>query len=183
MHQNRSEEPLPTSPPSATSSAPLPPAAPTPESPEELDPRARYPSPPESQPEDQAEAPPSLLHGQASAPQYRGLPNPAHPALLLLADPDGRLKPEFREWEADLPLEPGSLVPQWYPWVWEGEELSPEDRLNQFRSDLIALLVPPSRPLSKESAPNATASLTPPSLTPQDVLSYLYQLRSVVLPA
>ena len=182
MPQNPSEARPPTSPLSPTSSDPLPPEAPTPESPEERDPRELYLSPPESPPNDQSEAPSSLLHGQASQPRYRGLPNPAHPALLLVAEPDGQLKPEFREWEADLPLQAGSLVPKWYPWVWEGLELSPDERQAQFRSDLTALLAPPNPTSSKEPQPSGTALPTPPSLKPQDILQSLYQLLSVVRP-
>ena len=92
----------------------------------------------------------------------------AHQALLLLADLDGRLTPEFLDWDGDLLLEPGSLVPAWYPWTVEGEELSAEERNAQFSFDLDLLLA------SRRPAPSATGPWTA-----RDVLRSLLELRAV----
>ena len=44
--------------------------------------------------------------------------------------------------DGDLLLQPGSLVPAWYPWEVEGEELSAEERCDQFRFELDLFLRP-----------------------------------------
>ena len=179
MPKNPSEAPLPPSENSPDSLSPSPDVGATPAPEESLDPRAEYPAPP-SRDESLEEAPPSLLQGESS--QFRGLPNPAHPALLLLANPDGSLKPPHQEWQEELLLEEGSLVPQWFPWVWEDEELSPDRRKEQFRLNLDVLLKLLRPATSKSSDPSATASPTRTNWTPPDVLQSLLQLRSAVLP-
>jgi len=103
---------------------------------------------------------------------------PTHPALLLLADPDGNLKPEFVDWDGDLLLQPGSLIPAWYPWEVEGEELSAEDRNAQFRFDLERHQSS-HLPAMSSSAPGAPATPAESAWTAHDVLRALLELRSV----
>lgn len=103
-------------------------------------------------------------------------PSP-HPLLLEIANADGSLRPEFQEWEELLPLEPDSLVPEWFPGAFEGQQLSPEDREQCFRKEFEAahqdLLWSGSR-----RSPGACGSAP---LHP--ALRYLLLLRSALLPA
>ena len=101
---------------------------------------------------------------------------PAHPALLLLADPDGNLKPEFVDWDGDLLLQPGSLIPAWYPWTFDGEERSAEDRNAQFRFDLD-LLLSSDQPTTPTSDPQAIQVEN--DCTTHDLLRSLLKLRAV----
>jgi hypothetical protein len=131
-------------------------------------------------------APPVTAAGRAGAspkPAYQGAaaevlgpPIPAHEAVLLLAEPGGRLRPEFMDWEGDLPLEPGSLVPVWYPRKVDGEELNAEQRNAQFRFDLALLLAShcPTTPASGPPAMHVESDCTA-----HDVLRALLELRSV----
>jgi hypothetical protein len=70
---------------------------------------------------------------------------PAHPAMLHLAESDGTVKPEFQEeWPpAILDLDPGSLLPVWWPT--ESTEppfrrLTYDERMLGFREQLENLL-------------------------------------------
>lgn len=51
------------------------------------------------------------------APNLHDHEQPAHPALPLLADRDGKVKAEFEEFAGDglLGLDPGSMLPVWRP--------------------------------------------------------------------
>ncbi len=72
---------------------------------------------------------------------------PAHPAMALLAYPDGSPKPEFEDediWPRGLlDLDPGSLLPVWWPTeADEGpfEPLTYEERMVTFRTNLESFL-------------------------------------------
>ena len=139
--------------------------------------------PPPRPNQESQDVPPSLL-GEGPAPPP-GLPNPADPRLLLVANSDGSLKPEFQEWDLALELEAESLLPVWWPWEVEGEPLSPQEREQNFRMSLDMFLTPPALPRpssSVTSLASATASPTRPSLTGRAVLQSLLRLRSVVRP-
>ena len=97
---------------------------------------------------------------------------------MLLADPEGELKVEFRDWAAQLNLEPGSLIPLDYPWVVDGKELSPEERSAQFSFDLDLLLRSRGQQASIPASPGTTVSPHAGSWTPADVLRALLGVRS-----
>ena len=99
----------------------------------------------------------------------------AHPALLLLADPDGNLKPEFVDLDGDLLLQPGSLIPAWYPWTVDGEERSAKERNAQFKFDLELHRASHQPPMSS----SALGALAESTWTAHDVLQALRELRSV----
>lgn len=109
--------------------------------------------------------------GKAPEPEafespFKNLPPPPK-ELLLLANPDGSLKPPFdEEWGDEFRLEPPDLTPAWWWWAVEGQELSPEERALDFQANLEAVL-----PLYAKSGG---------SLTPQDVLKCLVFLRSLM---
>ena len=115
--------------------------------------------------------------------QPLGPPQPrnslAHQALLLLAQPNGQLKPEFQEWESLLSLEPESLVPVWWPHEESnGRPLSSKERIVDFQETFTSLLSDSPRP----SRVSDSASPAKPNLTPHSVLQSLLQLRSAVVP-
>lgn len=178
MLQPRSEEPPPTGTDSPTSFDPSVEAAPPRPSLSDLRP-ADQPSPPPSPDPPASPAPADSPKG------YRGLPDPVDPRLLLIANPDGSLKPEFQDWEADLQLEAGSLVPTWWPQEQDGQVLTPKEREESFAVTLDALLSssPPPSPSSSATSPaSASASPTKASSKPQAVLKSLLRLRSAVRP-
>lgn len=155
-------------------SSPLsPPAEATPESP---------PQPNQPLPGDLRSERPARLQPQSPAPlnpflepksesrQYL----PPHPLLLLLANPDGSLKPEFADYQDALALESPDLVPAWWPRESpeSQEPLSPANRARDFHLNLEALLSPP------DSKASGSAPQMPPNSTPQRVLRSLLQLRS-----
>lgn len=89
------------------------------------------------------------------------LPQPAHPAMLLVADPGGTPKPGLEE-EWILDLEPESLIPEWWPWSEQyGRDWIAEERKEAFIEALDIYL--PSKK----------------NLMPDDVLSALHSLREV----
>jgi hypothetical protein len=114
----------------------------------------------------------------SAAPALGGLPVPAHEALLLLAKPGGELREQFVDWENALPLEPGSLIPVWYPWRVDEKEMNAEERSAQFRFDLDVLLSS-RRPAKDSSTPGSPFVPAESSWTAQDVLPALLELRSV----
>ena len=107
------------------------------------------------------------------APVYEKVNLPPPPkALLLLANPDGSLKPPFEEYQDVLSLSPPYLTPEWWPYQVENQPLSEEERSRDFQANLEAAL---------PSVPTGSGSATPakPSLTPQRVLRSLLLLHSV----
>lgn len=142
----------------------------------DVPPADKEPSPPDSQEPEQAPRDPK---------QYHGLPDPVDPRLLLIANPDGSLKPEFQDWEQEIELEAGSLMPVWWPQEQDGQVLSPQDREASFAATLDGLLksqLPPSPSSSATSRGSDSASPTPKTSMPQLVLKSLLRLRSAVLP-
>ncbi len=110
--------------------------------------------------------------GSGAQPQKQVLDpgQPAHPAILLLATPDGSLRPEFHEWAEDwtYELDEGTLLPAWWPLKHpeDGHTLSHEERVGAFRENLESVL------------PNPRKRTT----TPEDVLKALLFLRTVCGP-
>ncbi len=100
---------------------------------------------------------------------------PAHPAMLLLASPDGSLRPEFQDWTGDqtFELDEGTLLPIWWPQEHpeDGHIMSHEERVESFREELDNLL---------SLRQNAACGSTP---TPDVVLEALHFLRDVCAPA
>lgn len=114
---------------------------------------------------------------------------PAHPAMLLLANPDGILKPEFQDvWPSSLlDLDPGSLLPVWWPTETdEGtpETLSYEDRMVIFREQLeIVLRIRVYGPdIIKSSRPFLSVTPVEEVPSPEVVLDCVRQLHSIFAP-
>ncbi len=63
-----------------------------------------------------------------------------HPLMLLVAQEDGTLKPEFEDWETNLSLSRGDLIPLEWPYVVEGRQLTVEERARSFEGNLEAML-------------------------------------------
>jgi hypothetical protein len=88
--------------------------------------------------------------------------------MLEIADVYGNLKPAFQEYEEMLSLAPGSLNPEWWPWVGsDGKELTVRERHGDFNANL-----------DETYRRLRGASPTPPSSGPQLVLRSLHLLRA-----
>jgi hypothetical protein len=111
-------------------------------------------------------------------------PQPAHPAMLLMAEPDGTLKQELKDesWGGEnwLDLDAVSLLPVWWPWGAEGERWTAQEREQAFRFYLDIAL--PREDV--ETGPQKLDTVPPlkKNLTPQDVLHSLGQLYDMVAP-
>lgn len=113
---------------------------------------------------------------------------PAHPAMLLLVNLDGSLKPEFKDWERGqlqlLDVDPGSLLPVWWPTETDDglrETLSYEDRMVIFREQLDNLLSLHVHGGDIIKSSRRFLSVTPVEeiLSPEVVLNCVRQLHSI----
>jgi hypothetical protein len=114
------------------------------------------------------------IQNAPGAPRRKPLLNPnqpAHPAMLLLANPDGSLRSEFQDWAEDqtFELNGGTLLPTWWPYehLEDGDSLSHEERVGIFHDELENLLS-----FSRERG-----------VTPNDVLKALIFLRDLYAPS
>ena len=123
---------------------------------------------------------------------------PAHPAMLLLANPDGTLRPDYAEWVGSgdgntFDLESITLLPIWWPEEHPEENrlLSYIERLDTFRHSLqvsIAMCSPRGIEVKDlasvpPAALKALLANTVRQITPEIVLRALLQLREMYAPA
>jgi hypothetical protein len=114
---------------------------------------------------------------------------PAHPAMLLLAESDGNPKPELQDvWPSSvLDLDPGWLLPVWGPTEADDglpEPLTHEDRMVTFREELAtSLRISMHGPdIIKSSRPFLSVTPVEEVPSPKVVLDCVRQWHSLFAP-